>query len=177
MPPLVRALIDFGPLVAFFVAYKFYGIIAATAVVVILSVLGIVVTYYYDKKVPMALLFTTGLLVVFGAMTIFTGNPTFIKIKPTIVYLILAMFLLFGLARNKLFLKNILEQKLQLSEEEWVVFSKRWAYFFVFLALLNEFIWRNFSEDFWVKFKAFGFISIIFIFVYTQRSFFIKGKK
>jgi intracellular septation protein len=177
MSPKLKGIIEYAPLIAFFIAYKFYGMIVATAVILILSVIGVAITYYFEKKVSAANLFTVGILLFFGLLTIFTGNPNFIKVKPTIIYLVFAMVLLFGIANNKLFLKNLLGEKLELSDEDWKILTKRWVYFFFFLASINEFIWRNFSEDFWVKFKVFGFVAFFIVFVYTQREFFVKGQK
>ncbi len=176
MPPFIKAMNEFGPLLAFFVVYKFYGMIPATIVIVALSLITVAITYYYEKTVPAMPLFTAGLLLIFGSITIFTGDTTFIKIKPTIIYVLFAMILLFGLRFKKIFLKNILEKAFTLSDEDWIKFSKRWAYFFISLALLNEFIWRNFSEDLWVKFKVFGFLPLTIIFLLSQRAFFSKDK-
>lgn len=177
MPPFIKALNEFGPLIVFFVVYKFYGgIIPATMAIVVCSLISIAVIYYYERKIPAMPLFTAGILVVFGSITVFTGDSTFIKIKPTIIYLLFATILLFGLFYNKIFLKAVLEKAFTLSDEDWIRFSKRWAYFFIFLACLNEAIWRNFSEELWVKFKVFGFLPLTIAFLLSQRSFFSKNK-
>ena len=105
-----------------------------------------------------------------------TGNVTFIKIKPTILYLLFAVILFGGLAMNKGILKHVFGHGVFLTHNAWLLFSKRWGYFFIFLALLNEIVWRNFSESVWIKFKVFGTIPIIILFMICQLPFLSKHK-
>lgn len=177
MHPRLKAAIDFAPLLVFFITQKLYGIIPATIAIIILSIFSVVIMYYYEKRIAKVPLFTAILLLLLGSITVFTGNPTFIKIKPTIINLLFAMILLFGLAFNRIFLKDLMEEKLKLSDKNWIIFTKRWAYFFFFLAILNEIIWRNFSEDFWVNFKVFGILFLTLIFLFSQRTFLSDGQR
>jgi intracellular septation protein len=113
-------------------------------------------------------LFSAIILGIFGSITIFSGNEIFIKMKPTLLNLLFALILFFGYFFKKPFLKYIFASKVELSEEAWILLSKRWGLFFIFLAVLNEIIWRNFTTDFWVKFKVFGILIISLIFTLTQ---------
>ena len=165
MPVLIKLLTELSPLFAFFASYKYYGMMIATAVITVLTVVTSIVTYYYHKKIPMVNLVITLLILILGSITIMTGNSTFIKIKPTIINLVFATALLGGLYFNKLFLKQAFGSNISLSDQDWIIFSKRWAYFFLFLAVFNEIIWRNFSDDLWVKFKVFGILIFTGIFL------------
>ena len=177
MPPFIKLAIEFGPLLAFFIIFKFYGMMNATVAIMIASLISVAFTYYYEKKIPTALRITTIVILVFGAMTLLTGDSTFIKIKPTIINILFGAILLGGLAFNKVFLKNLLGDKLPLTDQAWIIFSKRWAYFFFFLAIFNEIIWRNFSDELWVKFKVFGSLIFFVIFICSQIPFINKHKK
>ena len=176
MPTIVRILIVFGPLLIFFASYLYDGLMLATKTLMLFSPISLIVTYYYEKKIPPIPLFTNIILLVFGAITLMTGNVTFIKIKPTILYLLFAVILFGGLAMNKGILKHVFGHGVFLTHNAWLLFSKRWGYFFIFLALLNEIVWRNFSESVWIKFKVFGTIPIIILFMICQLPFLSKHK-
>jgi intracellular septation protein len=108
------------------------------------------------------------LVVVFGSLTFLLNDPRFIKIKPTIINLMFAGALFFGLMTGRLFLKLLLGEAFNLTEEGWRKLSIRWAAFFVTLAVLNEIVWRNFSEAAWVNFKVFGILGISVVFGVAQ---------
>ena len=176
MPAFLKFFTEFGPLVAFFLSHKIFVLSAATATIIIFSLISLAITYYFTKKLSPLLIATVLILAIFGSLTLFTGNMIFIKIKPTILNILFAAILLGGaFITKKGLLKYILGEKIPLTDEAWVIFSKRWGYFFLFLATINEIIWRNFSEEFWVTFKAFGMISITLIFMLTQISFLAKN--
>ena len=177
MPAFVKFFIEFAPLLIFYLVHKYYGMVGATVAIIISSLISILVTYYYEKKIPSVPLYTTIILLIFGSITIFTGNTTFIKMKPTILYLLFAIILFWGSFTNRGLLKYIFGESIPLTDKAWIVFSKRWAYFFIAIALANEIVWRNFSEDLWVKLKVFGVIPIMFIFMASQLSFIAKNKK
>ncbi len=176
MPAFLKLLFEIGPLIAFFIAHHLYGIMVATAVIAALSILSVYISYYYEKKIAKVPLYTALILSIFALATLYTGNPTFIKLKPTVVNLIFSIILFGGLIFNKGLMKNILGQKINMNDQAWLIFTRRWAYFFAFLAILNEAIWRNFSEDLWVKFKVFGLLGLTFAFLLTQLSFIDKNK-
>lgn len=177
MNMIVKLLTEVGPLIAFFVTYKYYGMITATASIMTLSVVSVIITYLYNKKVPIITLCVTVLILVLGSITLLTGDSTFIKIKPTIINILFATVLLTGLVFDKLFLKYIFGNSISLTDENWIIFSKRWSYFFLFLAAFNEVIWRNFSDDLWVKFKVFGILVFTGVFIAFHTRFFSKNKK
>ena len=115
----------------------------------------------------------TALLVIFfGALTIWFRDPTFIKMKPTIIYLSFAIILIAGLIRNRSLLKSLMGSTLVLEERGWVLLTKRIIIFFICLAFLNELVWRFFGQDQWVNFKTFGMpiLSLLF-FAFQYRLF------
>lgn len=123
------------------------------------------------------MVFSNIILLIFGGITVFSGNPTFIKIKPTILYLCFALILLYDLIAKKALLKHLFKSALEIEDKTYLTLSKQWLIFFVCCAILNEIIWRNFSEAAWVKFKTFGVlgltIAFTFIQIYTLQ---VKGK-
>ena len=173
----MRLLTELGPLLAFFAMYEYYGMIIATVAIMILSIITLFISYYFHKRIPFVNLFITIIIVVLGSITLLTGNSTFIKIKPTVINIIFASTLLGGLYFKKLFLKKILGDSIILSDKEWTFLSKRFAYFFIFLATFNEIIWRNFSDDVWVKFKVFGIIIFTCIFIAFHKEYLYKTKE
>lgn len=169
---------DFLPLVIFFIVYKTSThenpIIPATIYLVIITFITLIVSYLTIKKVPKLPLFSAIILGIFGFLTVFFDNEIFIKIKPTIINLIFGMILLFGYFSKKPLLKMIFGSAIEMDCKSWIILSLRWSLFFIFLAILNEIIWRNFPTDFWVKFKVFGILPISLIFTALQAPFIAK---
>ena len=166
---LIKSLIEIIPLILFFITNAKYGIIFATKTFVITTLIVLIVSYLYFKKVSTPLLITSFLVLIFGGLTIFFKDPTFIKLKPTIVYFLFSIFLLLGLVLKKNFLQIYLSSLIKLNDTGWNILTKRWGIFFVSMAILNEIIWRNFSTDFWVSFKVFGFLPLTIIFTLLQQ--------
>ena len=173
----LKTFLEFFPVIVFFIAFKIYdgNIILSTAYLMGSSVVSVIALYIYERKVPKLMLYSTLLILICGFATIITDNPTFIKVKPTILYVIIAITLLIGLLRKKIFLKNMLEKMVVLSDNEWIIFSKRSIFFFFSLAISNEIVWRNFSDDFWIKFKLFGLPILIVIFFLMNSSLLLKN--
>ena len=165
---IIKSLIEIIPLILFFIVNAKYGIIVATKIFVITTVIALVVSYLHLKNFSAPLLITSFLVLIFGGLTIFFKDPTFIKLKPTIVYLLFSFFLIIGLNFNKNFLQIYLSELLKLNNVGWNILTKRWIVFFIIMAILNEIIWRNFSTDFWVSFKVFGFLPLTIIFMMLQ---------
>ena len=165
---VIKSLIEIIPLILFFIVNAKYGIIVATKIFVITTVIALVVSYLHLKKFSAPLLITSFLVLIFGGLTIFFKDPTFIKLKPTIVYLLFSSFLFLGLILKKNFLKIYLSNLIKLNNIGWDILTKRWSLFFLAMAILNEIIWRNFSTDFWVSFKVFGFLPLTIIFMMLQ---------
>lgn len=157
-----------GPLVAFFVAYRYFGLIDATYVLIAATSLSVIITYLMYKKVPVMPLVTALVVGIFGGLTIALHDEVFIKLKPTIVNTIFAVILLGGVVFKKGMLQYVLGEAWEMNEEAWRKFSLRWGVFFLFLAGINEVVWRNFSTDFWVEFKVFGMLTLSILFTLSQ---------
>lgn len=163
-----KIFIDIAPLACFFIAYKAWDIVVATAALTAVTVVLTAITYFKTKKISVTPLVTGAVVAVFGTLTVVLHDDFYIKIKPTLVNLVFAGILLGGLAMNRIFIKYLLSGALELDERGWRIISLRYGLFFIFLAILNEFIWRNFSTDFWVNFKVFGMFLITISFTLLQ---------
>ena len=164
----MKFLLEFGPVLAFFVVYKLNGLMAATAVLIAATALAAAITYIKDKRVPGMMLFTAGIVGIFGGLTLWLNDETFIKLKPTIINSLFALILLGGVAMKKGLIGFVLGEVMPLTDKGWIVLSRNYGIFFLGLALLNEYIWRNYSTDFWVGFKVWGMLSITMIFTISQ---------
>ena len=163
-----KLLIELGPLLVFFGVNAAYGIFAGTGAFMAATVLSLGVAWWLYHKVAVMPLVSAVIVLAFGGLTIYLQDETFIKIKPTIVYTMFAILLVGGLAARKPVLALLFGPVFNLTDEGWRKLTLRWALFFVVMAVLNEFVWRNFSTDTWVSFKAFGFLPITFLFAMAQ---------
>jgi intracellular septation protein len=169
LSPTVKLLCDFAPLAVFFVAYKLGGVMTATVALMVATSISIALVYAVERKIALAPLISGGLVMVMGGLSVALNDEQFIKIKPTLVNLLFAAVLLGGVVIAKRgLLKYVLDVAFQLTDAGWLVLSKRWGFFFVFLAVLNEVIWRNFSTEFWVNFKVFGMFTLTIAFAISQ---------
>ena len=167
--PTFKLILDFLPMAVFFISYKLSGVMAATVALVVATALCLAIIYAVERKLALAPLITGGVVVVFGALTLLLHDERFIKIKPTLVNLLFSGVLLAGVYIFKRgLLKPVLGLAIEMREEGWMVLSRRWGLFFLFLAGLNEIIWRNFSTDFWVNFKVFGMFTLTMAFAVSQ---------
>ena len=164
----LRFVLDFCPLLAFFIAFRTAGLLAATAAIIGCTVVSLVVTYALERRVAMLPLISGLAVTLLGGLTLYLHDDYFIKIKPTIVNLMFAAILLGGLCWEKALFKHVLGHAFMLTEEGWRRLSLRWGVFFMFQAALNEVIWRNFSTDFWVSFKVFGMLTLTVLFTALQ---------
>lgn len=166
---LLKLAIELGPLVAFFAAYTLTkDLYVATPVLMASTLASLAASKWLLGHLPVMPVATAVLVVVFGGLTIWLHDPTFIKMKPTILYVLFASLLVGGLAYGKIFLKLVLGEALHYSDEGWRQLTYRWAAFFLALAIANELVWRNFSEPTWVSFKTFGFLPITMAFAILQ---------
>ena len=131
-------------------------------------VVALVVSYALTRRLPMMAIVSAVIVVVFGGATLFFQNETFIKLKPTIIYLLFTGTLFGGLIFSKPLLAMVFDQMFHLTEEGWRKLTIRWALFFLALAVLNEIVWRTQSTDTWVTFKVFGVMPLTFIFAALQ---------
>ena len=162
---------DFGPLLIFFTVYYKSGnnLTIAIPPLIIATVIAVVIMYFVEKKIPYVPLIGGIVISLFGGLTLYFNNPIFLYMKPTIVNIIFASILIVSkISFNKNFLKFFLQTAFQLSEVGWNKLNFRWAYFFIFLAILNELVWRTQPETTWVNFKVWGMLPITFIFTALQ---------
>jgi intracellular septation protein len=165
---LIKLVVEFGPLLVFFVTNSRYGIYTGTGAFMAATVISLIASRTLLGRIAVMPLITSVFVLVFGGLTLWLQDDHFIKIKPTIVNGLFATILFAGLATGRLFLKIVFGEVMRLTEEGWRILTLRWALFFVFLALLNEVMWRFFSSDTWVAFKVFGIMPITFVFALFQ---------
>jgi intracellular septation protein len=187
--PFLKLALDIGPLILFFLANsrpalftpllaKFLpaeviagergGIFAATAVFMIAVVVALAVSYALTRKLPIMPVVTVIIVLVLGAATLYFQNETFIKLKPTFIYVLFGATLIGGYLFDKPFLQIVFDSVYHLDAAGWRKLTVRWALFFFALAALNEIVWRTQTTDMWVNFKVFGVIPLIFIFTALQ---------
>jgi intracellular septation protein len=166
--PGLKLALDIGPLVLFFVGNARWGIFAATAIFMaaILAALG--VSYRLTRRLPLMALVSAAIVTVFGGLTLILQDETFIKIKPTIIYLLFAGTLAFGLMTRKPLLEMVFDSVFNLTEEGWRKLTLRWCLFFLAMAVLNEIVRHAVSTDAWVSFKLFGAVPLTFLFAAAQ---------
>ena len=167
----VKFLADFGPLLIFFIIYKKSGNDLSKAIPPLISstIVAVVIIYYLEKKIPYVPLVGAVIISIFGGLTLYFNNPIFIYLKPTIINLMFAIVLLIS---NKFFNKNLLKTLLQtaivMNDDGWKKLNLRWAYFFLFLAAVNELVWRTQTEELWVNFKVWAILPITLLFTIMQ---------
>jgi intracellular septation protein len=173
-PQIRRLALDLGPLILFFAAFQYAGIFAATGIFMIAVLTSLAIGWHLEKKLSPIPLITAILVMIFGGLTLYLHNDTFIKVKVTILYAIFGMTLLGGLRFNRLFIKYVFNEAFDLTEKGWRGLTWRWGLFFLALAVINEAVWRNTSTATWVSFKVWGIMSLIFLFALAQTPFLLK---
>jgi intracellular septation protein len=166
--PGLKLALELGPLVLFFVANARWGIFNATAIFMVAILVALAVSYALTRRLPVMAVVSGVIVTVFGGLTLVLQDETFIKMKPTIIYALFGITLLAGLYFRKPLLEIVFDSVFNLTEEGWRKLTLRWALFFVFMAVLNEIIWRTQSTDFWVSFKLFGAVPLTFVFAALQ---------
>ncbi|MAH74494.1 MAG: intracellular septation protein A [Candidatus Pelagibacter sp. TMED197] len=167
----LKFIADFGPLLIFFTIYYKSGnnLIVAIPPLIFATIVAVAVVYWVEKKIPYIPLVGGVVISLFGGLTLYFNNPVFLYMKPTIINIIFAITLIIGkIFFKKNLLKLFFKSAFQLNEEGWDKLNFRWAYFFIFLAILNEVVWRTQPETTWVNFKVWGIIPITFIFTALQ---------
>ena len=165
---LIRFALDMGPLLIFFAAFKIFGIFTATAVFMVVITIALGLGYWMERKISPMPLFTAFLVLVFGGLTLYLQDDTFLKIKATVLYASFSAILLGGLFFNHLLIKFVFSEAFSLTEKGWRMLTWRWAIFFLVVAALNEIVRRNFSTPIWVDFKVWGIVPLIFLFGLAQ---------
>lgn len=160
-----KLMIDLGPLVVFFAANALQGIFFATGAFMVAIVAAMLISKIKYRRISPLLWFSGVMVLVLGGITIWWHNETFIKVKPTIYYVMIGSVLLFGLFTGRNLLKMVLGTAYPgLSERGWQLLNRNWAVFFLAMAVVNEAVWRTTSTDFWVGFKLWGALPATFIF-------------
>ncbi|MEA2903657.1 MAG: intracellular septation protein [Alphaproteobacteria bacterium] len=187
--PGLKLALDLGPLLLFFLANsrpalfapllapflppelltgEHAGIFTATAVFIPAILLALAIGYALTRHLPVMPVITAIVVLVFGGLTLFLQDEQFIKLKPTIIYVLFGGVLLGGLAFGKPLLGLVFDSMFHLTEEGWRKLTLRWALFFLALAVVNEIVWRTQTTDVWVSFKVFGVVPLTFVFAALQ---------
>jgi len=169
MKPLIKLITEVGPLAVFFIGNSKFGIFPATAAFMVATAIAIPISWKIEGKLPIMPIIIGVFVVFFGSLTLIFQDPTFIKIKPTIVNLVFAA----GLIISRIFfqknvLKIIFNKAFNLTERGWRVLNIRWSFFFIFLAILNEIVWRNYSTEIWISFKLWGIMPLTIVWTLAQ---------
>lgn len=179
--PFVRIGVDMGPLIAFFGTYFLAGyfvetdpLMAATAVLMVATVIALSVGYVVEKRFAPMPLITGVILLVLGGLTLALNDKQFVLMKPTFVNVFFASVLTAGLLAGRNWMQFLFKDVFNLTDEGWAKLTWRWIGLFLFLAVLNEIVWRNFSEAFWVNFKVFGVLPLTIAFTVLQVPFITK---
>ena len=179
--PWLKLTLELGPILVFFLAFSrfkdmtfkmggvdYHGFILATAIFVPLMVVTTLILWRLTGRLSVMQVVTLVVVLVFGGLSVWFNDERFFKMKPTIIYLLFAGILGFGLLRGRSYLSLAIDEVLPLAEEGWMILTRRLTMFFVGLAVLNEFIWRTMSDQAWVNFKTFGLTAAIFLFFMAQ---------
>lgn len=168
LDPWLKLALDLGPLLLFFFVNGRFGIFAATAAFVAAMLVSVAAQYALTRHLSVMAIVSLIVVVVFGGLTVALQDETFIKLKPTIIYLLFAGLLLGGLALGRSLLALVFDQVFELDAAGWRKLTLRWGLFFLVLAALNEVVWRTQSTDFWVSFKVFALLPLTFLFAALQ---------
>ncbi len=185
--PGLKLALDLGPIAAFFAGYvllkdrtfliggtEYNGFIIVTAIFIPLLALTTFLLWKLTGKLSKMQLVTLVLVVIFGGLTVWLNDERFFKMKPTIIYLLFAGVLGAGLLRGQSYMQTVMSEVVPMTREGWMILTRRVVAFFVFLALLNEVIWRTMSTDAWVNFKTFGLTLGVFAFFMAQSRLFAR---
>ena len=183
LDPWLKLTLEVGPLVLFFFANALGERIAAmipalaglggpiffaTAIFIGATVVALAISFALTRRLPLMPFVSAIIVIVFGGIALYLQDATFIKIKPTILYTLFALVLFGGLLFGKSLIGYVFDAAFHLTDEGWRKLTVRWGLFFLGSAVLNEIVWRSFSTDVWVAFKAFGFIPLTFLFAISQ---------
>lgn len=163
-----QMLIDYGPLIIFFAAYKFYDIYIATGVFMVAILIGLVVSRMLTGHISGMLKFTFAIVMVMGGLTLYLQDETFLKMKPTIIYGVFVAVLGISMTRGKLIIRDMLSHTLDapIDDTVWRTVTKQAIAFFAGMMFINEAVWRTQSTDTWVSFKVFGFTGATLVFTF-----------
>lgn len=165
----MKFLSDFFPILLFFIAYKIYGIYTATAVAIAASFVQVGWFWLKHRRVENMHLITLALLVVFGGLTLFLHDETFIKWKPTVInWLFGLVFLASQFIGKKTIVERMMGANITLPTAVWPRINLAWVAFFIFLGFINLYVMQHYDTDTWVNFKLFGMTGLTLAFVLAQ---------
>ena len=166
--PGLKLVLDIGPLILFFVTNTKFGIYVATGAFMVAILVALALSYAMTRHLAIMPIVTAVVVLIFGGLTLILHDELFIKLKPTIIYVLFGGTLVGGLAFGKPLLGMVFDSVFHLRDEGWRKLTWRWAIFFFALAILNEIVWRTQTTDFWVSFKLFGVAPLTFLFAALQ---------
>ena len=166
----MKQLFEFFPLIIFFAVYykSDKDLYLSIAAVIVATIISLIALYIKEKKISTMMLVSAVILIIFGGLSIFLKNEIFFKMKPTIINTLFAIVLIGSTLIKKPVLKMLLNSSMKLTDQGWSMMNKMWSGFFIFLAVLNEIVWRTQSTDTWVNFKVFGIMGITIVFTIIQ---------
>lgn len=175
--PFLKLGLELGPLIVFFIVNQRSDLFSATAIFMVAVMISLALSRHFMKHWPVMPLVSAVVVLIFGGLTLWLHDETFIKVKPTIVNALFGATLLIGLAFGKSLLAFALDMVIELTDLGWKKLTFRWGVFFFFLAALNEIIWRTQTTEFWVSFKVFGTMPITILFAVAQTPLILKHEK
>jgi intracellular septation protein len=168
MNPFLKLALELGPLVLFFVANAYFGLFWATGIFMLATIAALAVSWTLTRRLAIMPLVGAVVVMIFGGLTLYLQNETFIKIKPTIIYVLFGATLLGGLALGRPLLGYVFDAVFRLDDIGWRKLTLRWGVFFLAMAALNEAVRLYFDTNTWVAFKAFGFVPLTIAFTLSQ---------
>jgi intracellular septation protein len=180
--PILKLVLEVGPIAVFFLAYRMapvpdglavaerqlQQILFSTAVFIPTILAALAASWILTRHLPKMAVITAVVVVIFGGLTLILRDDTFVKMKPTILYALFAGILGFGLLRGQSYLKYLMDELIPMQTEGWMKFTRRFIVFYVFLAVLNEVVWRGWGTDAWVNFRTFVLPAANFLFIMAQ---------
>lgn len=164
----MKFMLDFGPLLLFFIAVSQWGVVPATGVLMAAMALSVAIHWLVERHVPKMHLFGLAVVLVMGGLTLFFNNDTFVKMKMTVIQVVIALVLLGGMQRGKLFFQMLLGEAIKMEEKGWRIFTRNYALFCLVIAAANEVVWRTQSDEIWAGFKTFGILPLTALFAFLQ---------
>jgi len=179
--PILKQVLELGPPLLFFVIYlrirdnvytwggtEYSGFIVATLVFVPILLVAMGILWRLTGQLSRMQIFTAFMVIFFGGLTAWFNDEKFFKMKTTIVYGFFAVILSIGLLRGRSYLEYVMSEMIPLTNEGWMILTRRLTVFFLLLAAANEIVWRTMSTDAWVKIETFGFPILTFVFIWSQ---------
>ena len=167
MNPIVKIIIEVGPLMAFFLGNWMAGIFWGTGIFMAATVIALLLSWLLTRKFAVMPLISAGFVAVFGILTLWLHDETFIKVKVTLINALFGILLLGGLFFGQTFLKLVMGEAIKMTEQGWRSLTIRWGIFFLCIAVINEVVWRSVSTDTWVNFKV-ALLPITLVFALAQ---------